>query len=65
MTRSPRASDEPPMPPRRQAQPRVQISTRIPEELSERLRAFVRKHDTSVQAVVELALDEFLSRREA
>jgi predicted transcriptional regulator len=53
------------MPPRRQAQPRVQISTRIPGELSERLRAFVRKHDTSVQAVVELALDEFLSRRES
>ncbi|SCL21362.1 hypothetical protein GA0070615_0053 [Micromonospora aurantiaca] len=53
------------MPPRRQAQPRVQISTRIPEELSERVRGFVREHDTSVQAVVELALDEFLRRRDA
>ncbi len=53
------------MPPRRQSQARVQISTRIPEDLSERVRGFVRKHDTSVQAVVELALDEFLSRREA
>jgi hypothetical protein len=65
MTAKPRASDEPPMPPKRQVQARVQFSTRIPEELNDRVRNFVRVHDTSVQAVTELALSEFLDRRDA
>ena len=53
------------MPARRQVQARVQFSTRIPEDLNDRVRNFVRQHDTSVQAVTELALAEFLDRRHA
>lgn len=51
-------------PPRRRRQVRVQLNTRIAQDLHERVQAFVQQHDAAVQDVVETALTEYLDRRE-
>lgn len=50
-------------PPRRRKQARVQLNTRIRQELHEQLQVFVDAHDAAVQDVVEAALGEYLDRR--
>ena len=50
-------------PPRRRKQLRVQLNTRVEQELHERLQRFVAEHDAAVQDVVEGALGEYLERR--
>lgn len=50
--------------PRRRSRPRVQLNTKVPQELDERLRRFVETHEAVVQDVVEAALGEYLQRRE-
>ena len=52
-----------PMPPARQVEVRIPIGARIRLQLSERLRNFVRDQDVTMQDTIELAIDEFLSRR--
>jgi hypothetical protein len=52
-----------PMPPARQAEPRVILVSRISPGLNDRLRAFCQAHNASIQDTVTLAVDEFLERR--
>jgi len=49
------------MPPRRYK--RVQLNTRIREDLGELLDRFVNENSTTVQGSVDLALEEFLAIR--
>lgn len=57
------ASEVPPPPPARARQAREQLNTKIRVDLRGRLDAFVRDHGSSVQGVLEAALDEYMSRR--
>lgn len=52
-----------PMPPTRQPQMRVNVNVRLLPEMNDRLRHFVQAHTANMQDTVELAIDEFLSRR--
>ena len=42
---------------------REQLSTRVRHDLRDRLDAFVDRHDSTVQGVIEAALDEYMTRR--
>lgn len=55
--------DAPMPPPRRRREPRVQLNTRVRQDLHDRLQAFIDQHDAAVQDVVETALVEYLDRR--
>ncbi len=50
-------------PPRRRKEVRIQLNTRIRQELHEQLQTFVQRHDAAVQDVVEDALREYLNQR--
>ena len=50
-------------PPRRRRTTRVQLNTRVRQDLHDRLQAFVDQHDAAVQDVVETALLEYFERR--
>jgi hypothetical protein len=52
-----------PMPPSRHTELRVQFNTKLRPASIARTKAFADHHQASIQDVVELALDEFLSRR--
>ncbi|SRR5258708_25128829 len=52
-----------PMPPTRQPQMRVNVNVRLLPEMNDRLRRFVQDHKANMQDTVELAIDEFLTRR--
>jgi hypothetical protein len=54
---------EPVMPARRSRWHRVQLNTRVRVEVEQTLQRFVFDNDTTVQNSVDLALEEFLSRR--
>lgn len=56
------AEDAPP-PPRRRRQAREQLNSKIRSDLRERLNTFVRAHDSTVQDVLEAALEEYMTRR--
>ncbi len=63
-TASSTAPAEAPMPaPRRRRLVRVQLNTRVRQDLHERLQTFVGEHDAAVQDVIEVALEEYLDRR--
>jgi hypothetical protein len=51
------------MPTRRTRWHRVQLNTRVRVEVEQTLQRFVFDNDTTVQSSVDLALEEFLSRR--
>jgi hypothetical protein len=51
------------MPARRPRWERVQVNARVRVEVEHVLQRFVRDHDTTVQSCVDLALEEFLTRR--
>jgi len=51
------------MPARRARWERVQVNARVRVEVEHVLQRFVRDHDTTVQSCVDLALEEFLTRR--
>jgi len=53
----------PPPPASRRGQPREQLNTKVRVELRARLDAFVRLHDSTLQGVLEAALDEYMTRR--
>ena len=58
------ASGTPVMPPpRRRREVRVQLNTRVRQDLHDRLQRFVDQHDAAIQDVVESALEEYLDRR--
>lgn len=50
-------------PPRRRRAVRLQLNTRVRQDLHERLMTFVGEHDAAVQDVIEGALEEYLNRR--
>jgi len=54
---------EPAMPARRSRWYRVQLNTRVRVEVEQTLQRFVYDNDTTVQSSVDLALEEFLSKR--
>ena len=55
--------DVPPPPPAARRQPREQLNTKIRVDLRQRLNTFVERHDSTLQGVLEAALDEYMSRR--
>lgn len=60
----PAAVDElppPPMAPRRHT--REQLNTKIRVDLRARTNAFVERHQSTLQGVLEAALDEYMTRR--
>lgn len=56
-------SEVPPPPPAARRQSREQLNTKIRVDLRSRLNAFVNDHDSTVQGVLEAALDEYMTRR--
>lgn len=57
------ASDVPPPPPAARRYPREQLNTKIRIDLRQRLNAFVARHESTLQGVLEAALDEYMARR--
>lgn len=57
------APEVPPPPPAVRRQSREQLNTKIRVDLRQRLNAFVDQHDSTVQGVLEAALDEYMARR--
>jgi hypothetical protein len=60
---TPAAEGELPMPASKQTTPRVSMSTRLRADLSDALQQFVVDHRVKVQDCMDLAVEEFLSRR--
>jgi hypothetical protein len=52
-----------PPPPAPKRQSREQLNTKIRVDLRGRLNAFVERHDSTLQGVLEAALDEYMARR--
>lgn len=50
-------------PPARRSTSREQLNTKIGVDLRRRLNDFVGEHNSTVQGVLEAALDEYMSRR--
>lgn len=57
------ASDVAPPPPAVRRYPREQLNTKIRVDLRQRLNAFVTRHESTLQGVLEAALDEYMARR--
>lgn len=55
--------DAPPPPPAARRHPREQLNTKIRVDLRGRLDGFVERHDSTLQGVLEAALDEYMARR--
>lgn len=55
--------ETPPPPPVVQRKPREQLNTKIRVDMRERLDVFVARHDSTLQGVLEAALDEYMTRR--
>jgi len=53
----------PPPPPKKQAPPRVQFSTKLPPALITDIKDFSDHYKAEIQIVVELALQEYLTSR--
>lgn len=55
----------PPAPPPQSArrQSREQLNTKIRVDLRQRVNVFVERHNSTVQGVLEAALDEYMARR--
>jgi hypothetical protein len=53
----------PPPPPSARRHPREQFNSKIRVDLRARLNAFVERHDSTLQGVLEAALDEYMARR--
>lgn len=53
----------PPPPPSARRHPREQLNTKIRVDLRARLNDFVGRHDSTLQGVLEAALDEYMARR--
>jgi hypothetical protein len=53
----------PPPPPAARRHPREQLNTKIRVDLRARLNGFVERHDSTLQGVLEAALDEYMTRR--
>jgi hypothetical protein len=58
-----RDSAPPPPPPAARKHSREQLNTKIRVDLRGRLDAFVEIHDSTLQGVMEAALDEYMARR--
>lgn len=56
--------DVPPPPPAARRHPREQLNTKIRVDLRSRLDGFVERHDSTLQGVLEAALDEYMARRD-
>jgi hypothetical protein len=56
-------ADVPPPPPAAKRQHREQLNTKILVDLRQRLNGFIDQHDSTVQGVLEAALDEYMARR--
>lgn len=56
-------AEELPMPPAKQRDVRQTWGTKLRPSTIDRLNAFASDHNTHIQDVVEMALDEFMSRR--
>jgi hypothetical protein len=50
-------------PPATRRHSREQLNTKIRVDLRQRLNQFVERHDSTVQGVLEAALDEYMARR--
>ena len=59
----PAGGDVPPPPPAARRHPREQLNTKIRVDLRGRLDGFVERHDSTLQGVLEAALDEYMARR--
>jgi hypothetical protein len=57
------AADVPAPPPAARRHPREQLNSKIRVDLRTRLNAFVERHDSTLQGVLEAALDEYMARR--
>jgi hypothetical protein len=58
------AAEGAPLPPPRTARhPREQLNTKIRVDLRQRVNQFVERHDSTLQGVLEAALDEYMARR--
>jgi hypothetical protein len=57
------AEELPPPPPAVRRHPREQLNTKIRVDMRQRLNAFVTRHDSTLQGVLEAALDEYMARR--
>jgi hypothetical protein len=55
--------DVPPPPPAARRHPREQLNTKLRIDLRARLNGFVERHDSTLQGVLEAALDEYMARR--
>jgi hypothetical protein len=53
----------PPPPPAARRYPREQLNTKIRVDLRQRMNAFVERHESTLQGVLEAALDEYMARR--
>jgi hypothetical protein len=53
----------PPPPPARQREPRVQFNHRILEKRDRVLQKYKQRHGTTMQAIVDQMVDEYLERR--
>jgi hypothetical protein len=60
----PTSAEKVPPPPTVQRQPREQLNTKIRVDMRERLDVFVARHDSTLQGVLEAALDEYMTRRD-
>lgn len=57
------AADVPAPPPAARRHPREQFNSKVRVDLRARLDAFVQRHDSTLQGVLEAALDEYMARR--
>lgn len=57
------APDVPPPPPAATRHSREQLNTKIRIDLRARLNTFVEQHNSTLQGVLEAALDEYMTRR--
>jgi hypothetical protein len=57
------AADVPAPPPAARRHSREQFNSKIRVDLRTRLNAFVERHDSTLQGVLEAALDEYMARR--
>jgi hypothetical protein len=55
--------ETPPPPPAAKRLSREQLNTKIRVDLRARLNDFVERHDSTLQGVLEAALDEYMARR--
>lgn len=62
-TPAPVDGELPPPPPAARRTSREQLNTKIRVDLRQRLSMFVERHDSTLQGVLEAALDEYMSRR--